>query len=175
MDLTETIAPKSDRVEIPLTQGYVAIVDSEDAEAVLAFRWHARPCARGVYAGRNTRRPDGRRAPQLLHTFLTGWSYVDHRNGDGLDNRRANLRETTRAENMRNRRRNLNSTSGYKGVGWHKVAQKWWASIQADGRRRHIGLYPTAEEAALAYDAAARDLHGEYATLNFPAPGERAA
>ena len=163
-------------VQVALTQGYVAVIDAADAHLVLAHRWHVRPSGRTVYAQRGVQRPDGTWRKQALHQFLTGYAITDHINGDGLDNRRSNLREVTAVENGRNRRRDRDNTSGFKGVCWHKRDRKWQAGIRDGGKSpRHLGYFSTAEEAAHAYDAAAREMHGEYATLNFPAAGERAA
>ena len=162
-------------VEIPLSRGYVAFVDAADASRVLAYKWSARSGNRTMYAHRTVRRADGRRTSQSLHQFLTGYAITDHINGNGLDNRRSNLREATPAQNGQNRRRGLDNRSGFKGVSWNARDRKWQAHIRVNGPQRSLGYYETAEEAAQAYDAAARDLHGEYAALNFPAPGERAA
>ncbi len=163
-------------VKIPLTRGYVAIVDAADADCVLTYRWFAQPNCRNVYAIRRVRRADGTWTTQSLHKFLTGFPVTDHVNGDGLDNRRSNLREATTGENSRNRRRQSNNASGFKGVAWNKNDRKWRAQVGADaGKRRFLGSYTTAEEAARAYDAAARELYGAYASVNFPQPGERAA
>lgn len=163
-------------VEVPLSRGLVAIVDAEDAQRVLAYRWFAQPNYRNVYAIRGIRRADGARTTQTLHKFLTGFAITDHINGDGLDNRRANLREATAGNNSRNRRRPTTNTSGFKGVHWNKGAGKWRAAIGLEtGKRQFLGYYLTAEEAACAYDAAAREQHGEFAALNFPEHGERAA
>jgi hypothetical protein len=163
-------------VEVPLSQGYVAIIDAADAERVLAFRWSAKPHYRTVYAHRDVRKPDGTRTKQTLHKFLTGYERTDHRNGNGLDNRRSNLRDATASQNSQNRRRRSDNTSGFQGVSWYKRARKWHAHIGVGGGpQRTLGYFTTAEEAARAYDDAARELHGEYATVNFPAPGERAA
>lgn len=156
--------------QVPLTQGLVAIVDDDDAATVLvAGKWHAHGYHRTHYARRNVRRPDGSRTTLLLHTFLTGWSYVDHRNGDGLDNRRSNLRPATNAQNARNGPLRMHNTSGYRGVFWNKRDRVWHAKIGADYRLRHLGTFPDPISAAHAYDAAARELHGEFARLNFPA------
>jgi hypothetical protein len=163
-------------VQIPLTQGYFAIVDAADADRVLAYKWAAVMKGRNVYALRNVRTAGGKKTTQMLHTFLTGYVRTDHHNGDGLDNRRSNLREATAGENGRNRRRPVVNTSGFKGVTWCKRTRKWSGQIRAGGNRnRFLGYHDTPEAAARAYDNAARELYGEYAAVNFPEPGERAA
>lgn len=162
-------------VAVPLSQGYVAIVDAADATRVLAHKWSAEPKRKTVYAVRQVQRPDGGWVKQRLHTFLTGYAQTDHANGDGLDNRRANLREATATQNNQNRRRRSDNTSGFKGVMWRKDRSQWRAHIMVSGRQRSLGAYASAEEAARAYDAAAREFFGEYAALNFPEHGERAA
>lgn len=162
-------------VEVPLSKGYVAVIDAADAERVCAYKWHAHFNGRNVYAVRDVRR-NGKRTTVKLHKFLTGYERTDHRNGNGLDNRRSNLRAVTTGENIQNSRRRSDNTAGFKGVAWHKGHRKWRAYIGAGGQSpQHLGYFATAEEAAHAYDDAARELHGEYATVNFPALGERAA
>ena len=162
-------------IEIPLTRGYVALVGAEDAERVRGFKWHACVLRHTVYAVRNVRRDDGTQTKQSMHAFLVGEKGVDHVNGNGLDNRRSNLRSASLSENGQNRRKPARNTSGFKGVTWKKRERKWQAQIGIDGKLRHLGLFATAEEAGRAYDQAARDLHGPFATLNFPRAGERAA
>jgi hypothetical protein len=158
--------------EIPLTLGLVALVDEGDYELVMAAGpWSARPCGRTIYAQRAARLPDGRPTTQQLHHLLTGWPYADHHNGDGLDNQRANLRESDHGRNMFNKRLYKNSTSGFKGVTRRKRDGRWQAQIQAHRRHHHLGYYDTPEEAARAYDAAAIELHGEFARLNFTEGG----
>lgn len=163
-------------IEIPLTKGFVALVDDEDAEAVLAAgSWHALEAPTVTYAARRDPQP-GKNVRVHLHTFLTGLLLVDHANGDGLDNRRANLREATRQQNAQNRRRRCDNRAGFKGVS--KVYRRrnlWRAVIHVRGQQVSLGCFRTPEEAALAYDTAARDLFGEFAALNFPRVGERAA
>lgn len=155
--------------KIPLSLGLVALVDDADYEAVVAAgAWSARPSGRTVYAQRARRLDDGRPTTEQLHTFLTGCPYVDHQNGDGLDNQRANLRPSTHGQNMFNRRLYKNSTSGFKGVTRRRRDGRWQAQIQANKQHRHLGYHDTAEEAARAYDAAARELFGDFARLNFP-------
>jgi hypothetical protein len=158
--------------DIPLTQGYVAIVDAADYDAAMVYKWCALIGNHTVYAKR-AYQVDGVHRTVQLHTFLTGWPYVDHVNGNGLDNRRDNLRPATRAQNQRNARRRIDNTSGFKGVSINRG--RWQAVIRAGGTPRNLGRFDDPESAARAYDAAARELHGEYATLNFPQLGERSA
>jgi hypothetical protein len=153
-------------VEIPLTRGLVAVVDAEDVERVLAAgKWQALVGDHTTYAQRNVYE-QGQRRTVLLHTFLTGWPRVDHRDGNGLNNRRSNLRPATARQNMQNRRIQSNNTSGYKGVG--RQWNRWRATIQIDGRQVHLGTFGDPADAARAYDAAAREHFGEFARLNFP-------
>jgi hypothetical protein len=156
-------------VEIPLTRGLVAIVDAADAERVLAAgKWHAIPGGHTFYGHRNFRLGNGRGVSISLHRFLTGWPLADHANGNGLDNRRQNLRQATSRQNAQNRRLRSDSNSGYKGVNRSPSQQAWRAHILANGRRISLGSYQDPVEAARAYDAAARHYFGEFAALNFP-------
>lgn len=91
---------------------------------------------------------------------------VDHVNRDKLDNRRSNLRICTKSENQKNRPKQSNNTSGYKGVSWNKKMNKWAININAEGRRIYIGSRSNKEDAALAYNEAAIKYHGEFAQLN---------
>ena len=145
----------------------VAIVDDADYESVMAEgKWHAvRPSGATFYASRRARQPS-QVAHWALHTFLTGWPLVDHINGDGLDNRRANLRAATPAQNGMNRTIGRNNTSGYKGVVRNRA--NWRARLETGGRIIQLGTFGTREEAARAYDAAAVEHFGEFALLNFP-------
>lgn len=94
---------------------------------------------------------------------------VDHISGDTLDNRRANLRVCTQAQNLANGRSHSDSRSKYRGVSWKEREGSWRAQISIGGQRsRFLGQWPTEEDAALAYDQAAREQYGEYARLNFP-------
>lgn len=147
-------------VLIPLsTSGEYVLVDLVDAKWVNEYR-----CNLGShgYAVRHRK---------LLHRALAerwGWdlsgkNMVDHRNRNKLDCRQANLRVCTRSQNNGNKRRNLNNTSGIKGVHWHEGGQKWMAIIEFQGRRRYLGLFAQKEDAAAAYAKAAQELFGQFA------------
>jgi hypothetical protein len=154
--------------EIPLSRGLVALVDEVDYERVLAVgKWYANPSGVTYYARKNFWRA-GRCFSIRMHTLITGWSYVDHRNGNGLDNRRSNLRQASDRQNAQNRGRRSDNTSGFKGVSWDDQQQAWSASICVDSVQQRLGRFSSREEAALAYDAAAAQHFGEFARLNFP-------
>lgn len=102
---------------------------------------------------------------RLLMTSPTG-TMVDHINGNGLDNRKENLRVVTNSQNLMNRGKNKNNTSGYKGVLWDKVRNKWIALIGFNNKNIYLGRFFTKNEAAFAYNAKAEELFGEFAQIN---------
>ena len=150
--------------------GRFAVVDNNVYPAVCRFKWFEN--ADG-YAARHQWVPTARanRVVWLHHLVLdtSDGMLVDHVNGDRLDNRRQNLRLGSRAQNARNKAKPSNNTTGFKGVHLDKRRKRnrWHAQINCDGKAYHLGNYPTAEEAARAYDGAALALHGEFARLNF--------
>lgn len=93
---------------------------------------------------------------------------VDHRDRNGLNNTRGNLRIATHSQNCCNRVRPGNNSSKYRGVLRCKDRRKWRANICVNGKKRHLGYFENEEDAARAYDEAAKELHGEFAILNFP-------
>lgn len=138
-----------------------AVVDKRDLLLVAQHRWD---CKKGYAATRIGGRW------RYMHHLVLGLAdgEVDHRNGNPLDNRRRNLRPCSRAENLWNRPRYRNNTSGYKGVTYCRTPRLWRAQIAAHGKRYYLGYFKSARAAARAYDAAARELHGEFARVNFP-------
>jgi hypothetical protein len=151
---------------IPLTQGKYAIVDADDYARVNRHKWCLSRTGNQLYAQRRCR---GKtiRMHQLIMNPPRGM-VVDHIDGNGLNNRRSNLRICTRLENTRNRRRNPSTATGFKGVWRDKKTGKYWAQIQLSRRPTRLGSFATAVEAARAYDRKAIELFGEFACLNFP-------
>lgn len=165
-------------IRIPLHSikypGLYALIDEADAELASQYRWGVYRRWHSYYA-RTTRRQDGYKH---LHHVLMGLpddSVIDHINGDGLDNRRENLRIATNSQNGMNQRIRSDNVSGYKGVSWNRALSKWRCQIRVQGKTKHLGYFTDPVEAASVYDREARSLHGDFATLNFPNPTERAA
>lgn len=161
-------------VQVRLGSLGVALIDAADSELVNQYSWFQSrdyKTGRTIYAVTQVQR-NGQRRHIQMHRIITGakpGEIVDHINGNGLDNRRCNLRICTHAENQRNQAKTRGS-SRFKGVSWHKAAGKWSASIRCDGKSRHIGLFAIEEHAAAAYDRKAIELFGEFARLNYPQP-----
>src|SRR5688572_10640416 len=164
MDRTHTVH------EIPLRDGFVALVDKADRELVAGFIWSLTGLGY-VMAHRS-------KFSLYLHRLIIGAGLedvVDHINGNPLDNRSCNLRLATRSQNSANRgadRRRLGTSSEYKGVSFHKDRQKWAAYIHFQGKTRALGRFSTEDDAARAYNKAALEVWGEFARLN-DVPDER--
>lgn len=153
--------------EIQLTRGFVTIVDDEDFARFGGSSWHAYPNNRADHPRLIKWYARSKRHGILHRAILDAPAglQVDHINGDSLDNRRANLRLCTHAQNMQNRWYRT-SCVGYRGVQPKK--RRFRAQIFTGGRHLRLGTFADPIEAARAYDAAARRLHGEFARLNFP-------
>lgn len=152
--------------EIVLSNGMVAKVDNKDFELVSQHNWYATKQEDRFYAsawinGRNV----------SMHRLILGSEAgeldIDHKDTDGLNNTRENLRIATRSQNVANSRKQKGTTSRFKGV--HVMKEGYIkAYIMHQYRRIHLGYFPTEEDAARAYDEAARLYFGEFARPNFP-------
>jgi hypothetical protein len=141
---------QGDIARVPLTKGYEAIIDAADVALLPPTAWEA----------------------TLLHRLIMGFGpsdpRVDHIDGDGLNNRRSNLREATQGQNNANQRPQVGKSSRYKGVSWFKPAKMWRAYIKVGGVISWLGYFHDEKEAAKAYDEAAVEAWGEFARPNFP-------
>jgi hypothetical protein len=147
---------------IALTQEKSAIVDDEDYDFLNQWKWYAHFETWAWYATRVYKKKR-----IYMHRVImkaTSKQYCDHVNGNGLDNRRINLRLCTSSQNAANSKKSRNTTSQYKGVCWHKQIKRWVAYIQED----FLGSFKDEVEAAKEYDRVARQRFGEFAKTNFP-------
>jgi hypothetical protein len=167
--------------KIKLTQDKEAIVDDDDYGVLMEHKWCAHKQVNGkFYVARSSPRDsNGKQKTIRMHRQITNapkGMYVDHINGNPLDNRKENLRICTNQQNGMNRGKQNNNTSGYKGVRYVKkkknmineYSKPWGAEIMHNQKRVFFGYYKTKEEAARAYDKKAIELFGEFAYLNFP-------
>lgn len=152
-----------------LTRGRIATVDDKDFDRVNQFKWHAVKQGRTYYGARTVQLPNGQQENCFLHNFILGVKGVDHCNGDGLENRRQNLRPATQMQNLQGHRRKVSgATSRYRGVSWFTRDEKWAAQIKVNRRAINLGRFAVEEDAARAYDKAAREHFGGFASPNFP-------
>jgi hypothetical protein len=151
---------------VPLTKGYEAVIDAADVPLVDGVNWHAAVQRDGRVYVKRSLWVNGKHFNVMLHRVIAGTPAeqdTDHKNGNGLDNRRANLRNATTSENMCNQRKKPNTASELKGIHWNDACSKWRAKITIRGQKHSLGLFATQEAAHEAYCQAARSLHGEFA------------
>lgn len=161
---------EGDLAYVPLTKGYEAVIDAADVPLVEGRNWTALEQRRVdgsvkcVYAWRAVRR-DGKQASLRMHRILLGAPenlQVDHKDGNGLNNRRSNLRLATDPENKHNARTRVDNTSGAKGVVRMKATGRFCACIRVRGKKHHLGTFKDLASAAAAYARASVELHGEF-------------
>lgn len=154
--------------EILLTQGKVALVDNEDYDRLMQWKWWALHDRGGNWYAQA--RINGKRT--RMHRFIMGaqkGQMLDHINGNGLDNRECNLRLCTNSQNQHNQKmRRKEASSIYKGISWYRNLEKWKAQITYNRKHMHLGYFSNEIEAARVYDKRAVELFGEFAKTNFP-------
>jgi len=159
---------------VPLSQGYYALVDDRDYRRVSQFKWSVWHPKRNTdkytpYAFRTINKPNGSRSMQRLHRFILGVAdprvKVDHEDGNGLNNRRKNIRRATPSQNGYNKKNQSNNTSGFKGVDWIAPMNKWRVRITAARKTITVGFYSSKAAAGRARAKAARKYHGRFARV----------
>lgn len=159
--------------EIPLPGGWIVLVDDEDYDYLTRWRWKLSGKSLHGRVMRSVRKPEGKWGGVYLHVevakrqeiWVPGLE-IDHRDRDIFNNRRFNLRAATHQQNGLNQGIRKTNSSGYKGVSWCRHSRSWVAQIRENQKVVYLGRYPTPEEAALAYNAAAIRCGGEFAFLN---------
>jgi hypothetical protein len=157
---------------LSLTKGKFALVDDEDYDILSQSHWCARTDGTNWYAERHAKK-DGRWTMLKMHREILNCPSnreVDHKDGDGLNNQKSNIRICFHRQNGANRKRQSDNQSGYKGVyvdTWHGY-NYIRAAIIVSGKKIHLGRFKDFISAAIAYDNAAIKHYGEYAKLNFP-------
>jgi hypothetical protein len=166
-----TNQPLDIAIAIPLSKGKVTIISQADGD-LTEYSWHYNTS--DGYAQRQVER-DGKTkhiflhriiGERILNRLLTREDFIEHINGDKLDNRRENILPMTASERSQRRKTSKLKTLGYKGIFYHKNRNNYEARITIHGHRKSLGSYLTPEEAARAYNEAARAYYGEKARLN---------
>jgi len=156
-----------------MAQPQYAKVDPADYKRLRKYEWFTKKGGKSFYSRRHAASGEkGKRQLTYMHQDVIevpAGMVIDHINHDGMDNRSANVRAATYSQNMYHRRKCSGAKhSKYKGIQWDKTHRKWRASITFEKKVMHLGYFQNEIDAARAYDRAARQYHGEFASLNFP-------
>ena len=158
--------------EIKLTQGKIALVDDQDYDWLNKFDWHARKSRNTYYAATNIQCLDGKQTVIYIHQLILDQIHgydengliSDHKDRNGLNNQRYNLRRAAHGLNSHNREGW--GKSKYKGVSWNKYNGKWLSMIDIKSKNKYLGYFNNEIDAAKAYDKAAKEIYGNNAVLN---------
>ncbi len=156
---------------IYLGEGKWVILDQQDYYRLRIFKWIVYGNGTNLYAIRHQLIEPNKTKTVYMHREIMNPPpdlVVDHRNCDGLDNRKQNLRFATHAQNTRNRRKKKNGSSQFLGVYFNKEKSTWDSQLMHNGKKIWVGRFDNEIDAAKAYDETARKYHGEFARLNFP-------
>lgn len=158
----EPIEIDEDIYGIPLSRGQMALIDKKDFDKVKDYGWHAYFDSVGKTFYAVTRTHGIRLIMHRLILNAPDSLVVDHIDHNGLNNRRSNIRICTQSQNCMNKKGQSNSTTGYRGVSFHKRKNKFQATIMVNRKQMYLGSFNTALEASGAYQAAAKKLFGEF-------------
>lgn len=155
---------EGDIAYVTLTRGYEAIIDAADVPLVIGPCWLAEVSGKTVYAARTEQRSGIKRRIYMHHVICPppAGMEVDHRDCNGMNNRRSNLRPATRQQNVCNQMVRRDNLAGVRGVTFFKPAQKWRSQISFNGKRRFLGYFDTIDGAKEAYARASAELHGDF-------------
>lgn len=160
---------------IKLTKDKIAFVDNKDFEYLNQWKWCAGKIKNIWYAYRGKRQPKiakgiyGKVKRISMHRLILKakkGQYVDHRDDNGLNNQRKNIRICTNSQNICRSRKRKNTSSKYKGVSWSKASNRWLVAIKANKKLIYLGLFYNEKDAAMTYNRAAKKYHKEFARLN---------
>lgn len=155
----------------PLTRGKYAMVDDDCFEYLNRWKWKLHTPTDGSkrhYAVRKEKVKNGIKHVSM-HSVVCGFpprTNIDHRDRNGLNNQKNNLRSCSTSQNGANSRKSRNNTSGFKGVTWQKIARKWQSQLMHNRKHYYLGLFEDPKEAAKAYDVKAVQIFGEFAATN---------
>ena len=155
--------------ELPVTGGYVALLDDEDYERFKGQKWWVLKGGggSGIYARGWDKK---RKKHGMLHRQVLGLDdsniHIDHKDGNTLNNQRDNLRVADYSQNAMNRKKRANGSSKYKGVCWDKETRKWLATAMVRGKSKKLGRFKSEEDAARAYNEHVSEHHKEFSRLN---------
>lgn len=152
---------------VELTQGQWTILNTDDWEKIKCYKWYViwEEKMKSFYATTTIKK----KVVYLHRIIMDSYDtkiHIDHKSHDTLDNRRENLRKTTHQRNHFNTKLPITNTSGYKGVWWNKLRNKWGSQIKINRKKIHLGLFLDPKDAARAYDKKALELFGEFAFTN---------